>query len=665
MVYIQEPWFLPFRVMDPGHPDYRDGRPWADGTAMAARAYAGQPPWDSDCRVETYVSSYDAMTAIRDTLEAVITGAAAQPPANRGHVYLAAWRFNAQRDLSDQNSWRTEDWETRKHVLKHDQTALGLLLRLMQAGVKVRLLLWLPTTIESSGPGPAHIEDHYYVAKVIAEECHRLADRTRGIVALDARTADRSLGSHHQKTIVVRSGNTHVAFCGGVDLAFTRRDTPDSIPTPPAQVPVSFHEGDWQSAVGVPRSDDQPPWPTEVGVNYESVTAVGAKKHRQQQDLPTAPYGGARQIWHDQHLKLTGPIVKTLEEQFCERWVDTAKVSDLSSPGRFFDGQVIFSTALAYNAHGAILPLNNPAPVPPLQPPATSAVQMWRTIPWRDSRTEPPFRRAEFTVMNGLAHAVERAQKLIWIFDQYFWSLPLARQINARLKAVPGLHVLVVLPPFADTVPGVQHRGRKYALDALTDGVADRVGVYNLWAPERAASPGRPARARRGIYCHAKVQMFDDRLLVCGSANLNRRSFTCDSELACAVADQAVVSLHQQNLWTLLFGDCTPARAWPANWATGAKFFEEFTEAAKTPGACVIKDPWGNPTPTLPDGSTRTLWPRGPAYQIVFRKICDPSSISSSSEDDDPPLDRVVKRVELSWQTRSGAWKGPWRYQGS
>jgi phosphatidylserine/phosphatidylglycerophosphate/cardiolipin synthase-like enzyme len=54
----------------------------------------------------------------------------------------------------------------------------------------------------------------------------------------------------------------------------------------------------------------------------------------------------------------------------------------------------------------------------------------------------------------------------------------------------------------------------------------DRVGVFDL---ENAA--GTP------IYIHAKICIVDDIWVTCGSDNFNRRSWTTDSELTCAVYD--------------------------------------------------------------------------------------------------------------------------------
>jgi hypothetical protein len=86
--------------------------------------------------------------------------------------------------------------------------------------------------------------------------------------------------------------------------------------------------------------------------------------------------------------------------------------------------------------------------------------------------------------------------------------------------------------------------------------------------------------------------MYDQYLLVCGSANLNRRSFTCDTELDLAVLDRNIVEFHQERLWHLLF----PETPWPeineSPW--GRKFFEAFHQAVTngTQPSFLIPDPW-------------------------------------------------------------------------
>ena len=81
-------------------------------------------------------------------------------------------------------------------------------------------------------------------------------------------------------------------------------------------------------------------------------------------DLPKEVYGDEYQIWHDQHLELQGPIVKTLEEQFCERWQDAGNVYESGFWGSLHNknNQVIFSSKTAIE-DGEILRLDEPEEV--------------------------------------------------------------------------------------------------------------------------------------------------------------------------------------------------------------------------------------------------------------------------------------------------------------
>jgi phosphatidylserine/phosphatidylglycerophosphate/cardiolipin synthase-like enzyme len=401
-------------------------------------------------------------------------------------------------------------------------------------------------------------------------------------------------------------------------------------------------------------------------VDYSSIdnTAVPSGE-RQLPDLPAEIYGGQWQIWHDQHLRLTGPIVRTIEEQFRERWRDTAKVYDQNSWfGRqnYFTGQVIFSSPLAFDTNSQIIPLDLAAPA---APDGTSDVQMWRTIPVRESRQAGPFVRAEFTVMAGLVKAIKASRQLIWMFDQYFWSRPLARLLNAQIKQHASLCVLIVLPPHADTQPAMAHRARQLAFTDLMDGLTlaqrGRVGLFNLWHPVR----------KQGIYCHAKTHTYDGSLLVCGSANLNRRSFTCDTELAMAVLDPAVIADHQRRLWGLLF----PSAPWPGIdlETNGQAFMTQFFAASRMSDAFVIPDPWQNSAPTLPTDPPRPRDqnPSAAMFWFYYNSLLDPSSIDTAIENDvrdataqlrPARLDDIVTRLEnVYYPLPGGGALWPWR----
>ena len=93
--------------------------------------------------------------------------------------------------------------------------------------------------------------------------------------------------------------------------------------------------------------------------------------------------------------------------------------------------------------------------------------------------------------------------------------------------------MVVVVPRFPDRdgrVAGPAARiGRERATQIVEQAGGDRVLVCDLENEE-----GTP------IYVHAKVCVVDDVWLMVGSDNMNRRSWTHDSELSCAVLDDTL-----------------------------------------------------------------------------------------------------------------------------
>ena len=127
--------------------------------------------------------------------------------------------------------------------------------------------------------------------------------------------------------------------------------------------------------------------------------------------------------------------------------------------------------------------------------------------------------------------ALGRARSLIYVEDQYFWSEDIATLYEAALKRAPDLRLIVVVPKHPDRngrISGPTNRlGQLTMMERLAEAGGDRVAVYDLENEEGAA-----------IYVHAKVVVVDDVLAMLGSDNMNRRSWTHDSELSIAVLDE-------------------------------------------------------------------------------------------------------------------------------
>jgi phosphatidylserine/phosphatidylglycerophosphate/cardiolipin synthase-like enzyme len=675
------------------------GQPFGDGSERWRRARDPNfNPWDENCNVTPLLGGHETMDEIREAFEKIIIEAESGATP---HVYIAGWRFNPNRDLSiDTHPWAsgTVSVERRK------QTAGGLIKRMIFAGVKVRILLWVPPTepgaIDKLTDFRAHVQSHFYLARLV--KAANIAAKNQlglqttsddlGVVILDRRVSEERglIASHHQKFIVIRGITTNVAFCGGIDLAYTRRDAP-------------LYHGDWQSGNLIP---------SQTSGIADGSASIPTPDENQSSDLPMQidnkdMYGTEWQVWHDQHLKLEGSIVKTLEYVFVERWSDPTRACLALSENGYempLVGSVIFSSEAAtdlvfrsrkylsmsddngkvrssffvdygitkndidqilidgqptteswiINTWGIIQfkvasetfrkwsdkPLEvqfkkrilKPLPEPlditsfTVDNDKKAKVQVWLTIPFRgrargafdgehwihftqtgdvgpsnSSLTptvlipdpfipppiipEPPYRMGEFSNMAGISNACLQAEELIWIFDQYFWNVPYALLLKKRLSEIPQLHLIIVLPPWSDKGKGlqgnIQHLLRWEALKILGDSnISNRVAIYVPWIHGPTGGVG--------IYCHAKVQLFDDQLLVCGSCNINERSFNTDSELSCAVESEVVLQKYYKKLWNYFIKLASsndqfkfPTPDFSPGW--GGYFFNELRSATQWP----------------------------------------------------------------------------------
>ena len=297
----------------------------------------------------------------------------------------------------------------------------------------------------------------------------REVNEAGGELVLDERV--RRGGSHHQKLVLLRRARPEddVAFVGGIDLCHGRRDDPR-------------HRGDRRRSSSSPRYGDRPPW-------------------------------------HDIQLEVRGPAVGDLADS-------SANGGPIPTP---FDHRNPVRIVLRHLTRQP----RRPDPLPPARPdppPAgTAAVQVLRTYPSK----RPPFPFApdgERSIGRAYRKALSRAQRLVYLEDQYLWSRHAADTLADALRRSPDLHVIAVVPRFPEQSGRVAEAsemiGRQHVLETLYAAGGDRVAVYDL--ENQAGTP---------IYVHAKVCVVDDIWLEVGSDNLNRRSWTHDSELSCAMLD--------------------------------------------------------------------------------------------------------------------------------
>jgi phosphatidylserine/phosphatidylglycerophosphate/cardiolipin synthase-like enzyme len=238
------------------------------------------------------------------------------------------------------------------------------------------------------------------------------------------------------------------------------------------------------------------------------------------QAAPMATVYGPRPPWHDVQAEIRGPAVADVETVFRERWDDPTPTT--RNPWRRWqdrhDGEP---------TRGGPLPDRLPDPAPC----GDHAVQLLRTYPHR--RRGYPFAPAgERSIARGYGKVLRQARRLVYFEDQYLWSPHVAAAFAQALADQPRLRLIALVPRFPDQ-DGVismapQFVGRLQALSLLSRAGGDRVAVYCLENHESTA-----------VYVHAKVCVVDDVWATVGSDNVSLRSWTFDSELTCAVIDEA------------------------------------------------------------------------------------------------------------------------------
>lgn len=223
---------------------------------------------------------------------------------------------------------------------------------------------------------------------------------------------------------------------------------------------------------------------------------------------------GDRPPWHDVQLAVHGPAVSEVESCFRERWNDvrTARSATIRR--------------LATRRDIGELPSQLPAP------PRCGhrAVQVLRTYPrkFRSYRFAPS---GERSIARGYAKALANARDFVYLEDQFLWSPVVAETFAEALDRVPELRMVAVLPraPDQDSALqlGVNAVAQQRALEVLEDAGRGRVDFFELVNQEDIP-----------IFVHSKLCVVDDAWTTAGSANLNRRSWTYDSELAAAVTEE-------------------------------------------------------------------------------------------------------------------------------
>jgi phosphatidylserine/phosphatidylglycerophosphate/cardiolipin synthase-like enzyme len=271
---------------------------------------------------------------------------------------------------------------------------------------------------------------------------------------------------------------------------------------------------------------------------------------------------GGPKGWHDLAVRVQGPAALAIYQHYQRLWAEQQK-----SAAEIFN--IAGKEIVSHTTDTATVPDRRAAPKPAQ---ANQLVQVLRTVPkMRFSATGPaileanPVLRMAMTTAAGFARppvsfapeglfeykvalkkAIEGAERYIFIADQGFYSQEIMDWINARLKKVPQLKVILVYG--ADPGDAPQGLFRESIGNHLIKGIPNDPTTGQ---PQGVVLYGWPETC-----VHAKVTIVDDSWCAVGSANCMRRSLYTDVELSIGVldvrnpADQpSFAKLLRRDLW--------------------------------------------------------------------------------------------------------------------
>ena len=244
----------------------------------------------------------------------------------------------------------------------------------------------------------------------------------------------------------------------------------------------------------------------EVGAHHQKILLIkgshGLVAFQGGMDLDPnrRPHGGDPGLY-DAHTRIMGPSAYYLYQIFAERWTD-------------------------HPESGGLKPINKSVPAPASHTSADLFVHVAKT--YGNGSTHPgvppsgyAFAPAGTRTAKALVlKAIAATKRFIYLEDQYLVDMAISQALRNALAHVKK--VIILICP-SDGVRGELYqvdRRRKDFIDNIKAGGADKVHVCEL-----------------DQYVHAKLWVFDDRFSIIGSANVNRRGFTHDSEQLVGVFD--------------------------------------------------------------------------------------------------------------------------------
>lgn len=154
-------------------------------------------------------------------------------------------------------------------------------------------------------------------------------------------------------------------------------------------------------------------------------------------------------------------------------------------------------------------------------------------------------------IRDRLLAEIAQARQFIYIETQFLRDPTIAKALARRGREVPGLSLVAVLPAAPedkafDGNRGMDARFGEYLQSRAVRKISEAMGTRAVFVAPAQPKPDRDREDDPNldgaplVYVHAKVAVFDDRVAIVGSANLNGRSMLWDTEVAVALETPGV-----------------------------------------------------------------------------------------------------------------------------
>ena len=346
--------------------------------------------------------------------------------------------------------------------------------------------------------------------------------------------------AHHEKICAI---DHTIAFCGGVDLCFSRWDTPQ-------HCVIDDKETGFDLAHAPKDPNDCQIWP---GKDYSNPRVQDFyaldKPFADMYDRAKIP----RMPWHDVGMQIVGQPARDITRHFVQRWNYILRQRKPTRPTPF------------------LLPPPDFAPeeLHALGLDGTCEVQILRSAcAWSIGTPN----KTEHSIMNAYVKMIETSEHFVYLENQFFISTCemegskienligdalVRRIIRAHREDQDWRAVIIIplMPGFQNTVDSADggsvriimqwqfrsiSRGPSSIFGRLRDAGIEPEDYIQFFSLRSWGKIGRQkGLVTEQLYIHAKIMVVDDRTAIIGSANINERSMlgSRDSEVAAIIRD--------------------------------------------------------------------------------------------------------------------------------